>query len=230
MLVSHLYKFILLRTEKTASTSLVSVLRDVVCEQDKLYPADWTVKRRLLREFGNLKGHSFLGGGGFIPRRMGAWKGIHRHGRAADVKRFLGEEIFADYAVITSERNPWERQVSLFTHRRTKHPSRGIRDFKASMRSGSYNILHHNRLKNWEIYSIDDVPVADHVIRFETLAQDYERVLTQLNIEPERWPLPHRRENAKFEGPDYRDYYDDESRALVGRWYAKEIAHFGYEF
>ena len=71
MLVSHLYKFILLRTEKTASTSLVSVLRDVVCEQDKLYPADWTVKRRLLREFGNLKGHSFLGGGAALS--PGAW-------------------------------------------------------------------------------------------------------------------------------------------------------------
>jgi hypothetical protein len=29
---------------------------------------------------------------------------------------------------------------------------------------------------------------------------------------------------------DYRSYYDETNKALVGNWYAREIKHFGYEF
>lgn len=230
MLISHRYKFILLKTEKTASSSLFRLFRSIVEAEDTLHLADWDVGRRLAREHGDLAGFSFLGGGGYLARRLTAWRGIHAHGRAVEVRRFLGAEVFNSYRIVTSERNPWDRQVSLFTHRRTRNPQHNIRDFRASMHSGFYNALHYNRLNNWGIYSIDDKPVADLVIRYEHLKSDLGRVLDTLGIDGEKWTLPHLRAHKRFDGDDYRSYYDDATRDLIGRWYRKEIAHFGYSF
>lgn len=98
------------------------------------------------------------------------------------------------------------------------------------MPSASYNFLHYNRFNNWKIYSIDDRPVADQVIQYENLNSDYCRVLSDLGLDPEKWPLPHNRATRLVAGLGYRDYYDDATRDLIGRWYAKEIAHFGYAF
>lgn len=230
VLISHRYKFILLKTEKTASTSLFRMFSAIVSADDKLHHADWDIGRRLAQKHGDLSGLSFRGGGGYLSRRLTAWRGIHQHGRAADIRRFIGADLFDSYTIITSERNPWDRQVSLFTHRRTRNPQHDIRDFRASMHSRLYNVLHYNRLRNWQIYSIDDKPVADIVIRYEHLRSDVERVLDRLGIDAEKWSLPHLRAQKRFDGDDYRSYYDAETRDLIGRWYAKEIAHFGYSF
>ena len=230
MLISHRYKFIYLKTEKTASSSLFEMFRQIASEHDTLHPADWRVARQLLQQHGTLDGHSFVGGAGYLARRVSARRGIHRHGKIADVRKLLGSDLFASYTIVTSERNPWDRQVSLFTHRRTKHPAGNIRDFKAAMVSRSYNLFHLNKLDNWGIYSIDDQPVADHVIRYENLAEDYVNTLRALKIDPEQWPLPHLRAKERFEGKDYRNYYSDEVRDLIGGWYKNEIRHFGYQF
>ena len=98
------------------------------------------------------------------------------------------------------------------------------------MVSRNYNLFHLNKLDNWGIYSIDDQPVADHVIRYENLAEDYVNTLRALKIDPEQWPLPHLRAKERFEGKDYRNYYSDEVRDLIGEWYKNEIRHFGYQF
>jgi hypothetical protein len=137
MLISHRYKFIFLKTEKTASTSLFRTLRTIILETDQLHNADWAVGKRLAQQHGSLNGLSFSGNGGYASRRFNAWRGIHNHGKATDVRKFLGADLFENYTIITSERNPWDRQVSLFTHRRTKHPSKNIQDFRASMPSAS---------------------------------------------------------------------------------------------
>ncbi len=35
---------------------------------------------------------------------------------------------------------------------------------------------------------------------------------------------------SKVKDVDYRSFYTAESQAMIGSWYQREIAHFGYEF
>jgi hypothetical protein len=234
MLISHKYKFIFLKTEKSASSSLYKVFEKIISESDKLYQANPRTKRSLLRELGVLEDCSFESCSNVqskgLMRIFPQIYGIHSHGSAKDVRNFLGQDLFERYTVITSERNPWDRQVSLFAHRVDKYEDISISDFDRCMRSYWYNLMHHNRLHNWDIYSIDNKMCADKIIRFEHLHNDLSEVLGFLWVDPERYALPHLRGEYRKEQRSYRDLYTDKSRELVRKWYSREIDYFGYEF
>lgn len=229
MIISHQYKFIFLKTEKTASTSLANFFVKAIGGKDVVLPATPAVKRKLLAEGRSLAEVSFYGQSREIKRHFPTLFGVHAHGKATDVRAFLGEELFSQYRIITSERNPWDRQVSLMAHRFGK---RGMKLtpslFQGSMASRGYNWFHHNRLRNWEIYSIDDGVCADRVIRFESLREDLFEVVSYLGLEPSETDLPHKRSGCRT--AEYQEYYDEASREIVHAWYRKEILHFGYGF
>jgi hypothetical protein len=228
MVISHRYKFIFLKTEKTASTSLATLFKNIVLDHDKLYPANIESKRTLFRKHGSLDKFSFEEGTGRFRRSLPRYFGLHGHARAKDIHQFVGDEIFKDYKKITSERNPWDRQVSLFAHRSNLNKELSLNDFDRCMRSPVYNALHYNRLHNWDIYAINDEIVADYIIRFEHLKDDLIDVLNAIGIDPDRHTLPHIRSQPRKSS--YRDLYSDHSRKLVEHWYAKEIEYFGYSF
>ncbi len=228
MVISHRYKFIFLKTEKTASTSLATLFKNIVLDHDILYPANLENKRKLLSKHGSLRDFSFEEGMGRFRRCLPMYFGLHGHARAKDIFQFIGDDIFKDYIKITSERNPWDRQVSLFAHRSNLHNRLSMSDFDRCMRSPVYNALHYNRLHNWNIYTINDEIVADHVIRFENLKDDLIDVLIALGIDPDRYTLPHKRSQPRK--GSYHDNYSDRSRELIEKWYAKEIEHFGYRY
>jgi hypothetical protein len=231
MLISHRYKFVFLKTEKSASSSLFHLFKAIIAESDTLYRAHPQVKKELLRKHGSLEGVSFEScTSKGLMRQFPQLFGVHRHGSAADVRSFLGSELFNSYTKITSERNPWDRQVSLFAHRVNKHDHLNLTDFDQCMKSNLYNTLHYNRLHNWDIYAIDNQVVADQVIRFEHLQSDLESVLESIGLDPEKHALRHSRGGYRKNQHGYRDLYTDKSRELVRKWYSREIDYFGYEF
>lgn len=230
MIISHRYRFIFLKTEKTASSSLARVFGDIAGANDRLYPADRSVRRELLRSGGSLAGVSFKAGRGGLRRRLPGLSGLHRHARARDVRDFLGADLFAGYTVITSERNPFDRQVSLYSHRQRDKGSGDLSAFSAAMCSPVYNLLHYNRLDNWGIYTLDGKVCADHIIRFENLHDDLAAVLRGLGVDPALHPLPHTRQSRGEGSPSYRTLYTDEARRRVATWYQRELDYFGYAF
>jgi hypothetical protein len=67
--------------------------------------------------------------------------------------------------------------------------------------------------------------LADAVLRFENLESDY-KALCQRIGKP-YCQLPHINKGG---GRPYQDYYDDETRELVGKLFRKDIEFFGYRF
>lgn len=228
MIISHRHRFIFLKTEKTASSSLWSVFKAIAGERDRLYPADQRVRRELITSHGSLENVSFIGSNGAGRRLLPGVFGLYRHAFASDVRAFIGPDLFERYMVITSERNPFDRQLSLFAHRRQKHGAVDLSRFSGAMESPMYNLLHYNRLRNWDVYAIDGKVCASHVIRFENLQDDLGAVLRDLGIDPEAHMLPHLKKTRPY--ATYREFYSDRARQLVSRWYRREIAHFGYAF
>lgn len=230
MLISHRYRFVFLKTEKTASTSLYKALLQLMQQSDPVHPADQRTRSALLRRKGSLEGLSFHGSTTAWRRKLPRLFGLHQHARARDVRDFLGSTLFDAYTVVTSERNPWDRQVSLYSHRLSDRGVRDLSGFDRDMRSWSYNAFHHNRLHNWETYTLNGQVCADVVIRYEHLAADFAAFLERLGVDPERVPLGQARATSRPRGNDSRALYTEASRDLIAAWYQREIAHFGYRF
>lgn len=71
--------------------------------------------------------------------------------------------------------------------------------------------------------------VADYVLRFEQLDQDYARLCDVLGNEDSS--LNHvNKTKHKNESVFYADYYDEKSRKIVGDLFRRDIEYFGYTF
>lgn len=67
---------------------------------------------------------------------------------------------------------------------------------------------------------------VDEVLRYESLQADLDRVLGMLGVDAVEIP----RRNRTGSKRDYREYYDDRTRRLVGEVYARDLERFGYAF
>jgi len=217
MIVSHKYKFIFLRTEKTASTSLTKALVDQIGDRDEVitsFKGNW-VKYMPIHP-GGLK-RAF-------PRQFG----LHFHAHAKDVRTAIGHKIFDSYYKFAVERNPWDRQVSLYFHRALRENYKNP-DFDRDMSSPIHRALYYTKLHNWDIYSIDNNIVADRVLRYENLAKEIPDLFRTLGID-HNTQLSHANPGFGGKRPHYSTYYTDKTRELVAKWYRREIDALGFSF
>jgi hypothetical protein len=166
---------------------------------------------RLMRLWGNVIGRPSLGYRGYYP-----------HIPAKEIRRLLGERIWRDYFKFTIERNPWDRQVSLY------HWHYRDRETKPSFDRFILSPFHRKISSNFDTYGINGEVAADYVCRYESLEDDLRHVLKQIGIDA-KVALP-RAKSSHRGGRPWRDYYTPRTRDIVGRWYAREIAAFGYSF
>lgn len=230
MIVSHRHRFIFLKTRKTAGSTLEVVLSRVCGPDDIVTPLG--PKDEALRLDHGPRNYRLPMWrwplNGLLKELRGRhpgtrWTGHYPHMRAKAVRRLVGEEVWSSYYKITSERNPWDRQVSLYYWR-----MRNMADppsFEQYLRGSDRRAL---RLGNFDIYSIGGRVIVDDVILYHDMRAGLERIFDRLAI-----PLPDEIPGAKTgirPGSDYRTYYTEETRELIARCYAREIDVFGFSF
>ncbi|REJ91712.1 MAG: hypothetical protein DWQ34_14220 [Planctomycetota bacterium] len=225
MIVSHKHKFIFLRTEKTAGSSLQLALAGL-CGPDDMVTGTAPYKHQ-----NQWPRWTTMMPAGMAPmrRRFPRHFGFHQHASISQVRDYFGDDVYRSYFKFTIERNPWDRQLSLYCHRKRKLNETAPIKFERDMRSPVYRGLHYTRLRNWEIYSIDDQVAVDYVIRFEDLDAGVRHVFKELGVSGDI-ELPRQRTRFRENKATYRDAYTPELRDMIGGWYRREIETFGYEF
>jgi hypothetical protein len=225
MIVSHTHRFIFLRTRKTAGTSLEIAL-SAFCGPDDVI-TDLRADEHLRTEAG-IRGaqNDRLPPSGFPPwdwtRRLIGKHSYFEHSSARSVRWLLGSTRFNDYYKFAVERNPWDKAISLYYWR--------TRNRKTQPTLTEYlQKINRKSLSNFHIYSIGGRVVADRVLRFESLPDELESLTDALGL-PGRLELPRAKGRWRKDRRDYRDVFDGESRAIVDRVCAREIAHLDYEF
>lgn len=230
MIISHKHRFIFLKTRKTAGTSIELALSHLCGPDDIITPMSpndepiraggrgpqnwrvhgwWQSKRPLFERY-------------WFRANAGDY-GFYNHIPATEARELLNDDkVWRSYFKFTFERNPWDRQVSAyhFRYRRTDNPPP----------FSSY--LHRKRrawINNYEIYSIDGDPCVDFVGKFESLTADFRKALKEIGLAFDQ-DLPRAKANFRRSQKHYREYYDDETRGMVGDWYAPEIRLLAYEF
>ena len=148
------------------------------------------------------------------------------HMPVSAVKKQLGNNIFNNYFTFTIVRNPYDMVVSrYFFQKKTRAwcKDMSFKDWVKQLKKEKYT--------NYNLYSIDDKPVCDFYIRYETLKDDIETVLQKLGIiDYDLHDLPVLKGDIRDKNIHYREYYDNETKKIVEEIMKKEFDMFGYKF
>jgi hypothetical protein len=231
MILSHKHKFIYIKTNKTASSSVEIALSQVCGPDDIITPT--------AGEFMAMRGdsparnwrleHPLVPRRSLIRRLLGRPEryyhptvGYYEHMPAWRVKAYAGDEIWNSYFKFTFERNPWDRQISWWLHRTRAKKVRP--EFEAFMTANKRKAY----VNNWDLYTLDGKVAMDFVGRYENLSDDFDAVLKRLGLEGAlTLPVSNTTDRG---GKNYQSYYNERTRAMVADWYAPEIEYFGYTF
>jgi hypothetical protein len=150
----------------------------------------------------------------------------NKHATMDDCKHFLSYTQYNEYHKFAVIRNPWDRASSWYHFRmeRTPNPEERKLNFVDWLKTYAHN--------SWEDtwfgpstqqtrWLNDDI---DQLIRYENLQEE---IKTIPNIDLKVVKRIHQTKNSDI---DYRDMYDDESKALVDHMYKNDIDTFKYTF
>jgi hypothetical protein len=226
MILSHKHKFIFLKTKKTAGTSIELALSQFCGPDDIITPLSSVDEA--LRANGRGAQNWRLHGWWNSPRALKRVKlktkdyGYYNHIKAAEIREHIDEKVWRSYFKFAFERNPWDRQVSLYYHR--------YREEKELPPFATF--IHMDKraqMNNYDIYAIDGNISVDFIGRFEKLEGDLTRALEHVGLTLTT-EMPRAKTTSRHVNNPYREYYDEDTRDIVGRWYAREIELLGYEF
>jgi len=160
----------------------------------------------------------------------------HVHRTAQQLVDTIGWEAWHRKISFAVVRNPWDRVVSQYHYRLQMAKASGRREtrsFPEWVRACFGDPEERGRMSGNPIFyqpqtawlqDKDGRIIVDRILKFETLAYDFAELCRELGL---HCRLPHLK--ASRRGP-YQQYYDRETIALVARWFADDIAMFGYTY
>lgn len=214
MILSRGRKYLFIHIPKTGGTSMALALEGHAMKDDLMLgdtPKALKRRHKLSRE----------------AARGRLWK----HSTVADLEGVLAPGEAEDLFVFTLVRNPWDRAVSYYHWLREQkfaHPHvelAGRSSFAEFLRQPA--ILASFRRGQSESYvtTSGGIMCCDLFIRLEHLDEDIAPLERKLGFS---LSLPRMNESKRLR--DYREYYSDETAALIGEATARDIALFGYRF
>lgn len=128
-------------------------------------------------------------------------------------------------------RNPWDRTVSTFFYRKLDKKIKDPDTFKEFVRSFCEDPTPYyssgSLIRPQCYWLLDDKNkvYADFIGKYESIIEDFDKLCDVLKIEKGKLPL----RNTSHHN-DYTEYYDEETKKLVGEFYKQDIEIFGYEY
>lgn len=226
MIVCHKYKFIFLKTRKTAGTSIEIALSRYCGSEDiitLIAPREEKVRQELgyrgpqncdvpLRFLSKLEWLRMI--------RYRQRKQYYNHAKASFIQEHIDEDIWNGYFKFCFERNPFDKAISRY-YWQTREPRPSITDYLNETPSGP--------VTNWPIYTINDHIAVDYIGRYENLVEDLATVAEKIGL-PGQLELPRANSAFRQNREHYSKVLDAEARARIEVICAKEIARLKYSW
>ncbi len=161
------------------------------------------------------------------------------HMAAVRIRELVGEEIWNSYYKFTIVRNPYDRFVSRYFydmhHMYTTPGKRDMGQINWGIQTPDEFIRYKPERvnENWRLYSDQDVPLVDKVVRYETLAEDLGEVSSAIGLGAD---LRVRMNTIRTKGgtrPKSRSRVDDllgpEEKLAIYLLCRREFELFGYD-
>ena len=229
MIISHDYKFIFIKTNKTAGTSIEIALSQFCGPRDiitPILPEDEVIRKKLgyrgpQNYMAPLVSYNLRDLAGLLLKSKKK-KRFYNHISSTEIRRHISNDIWENYYKFCFERNPWDRFIS-FYYWRTSEPRPTIAEF---IESGELMLL---KKKGYGLYTINDRVVVDKICRFENLSEDLSSVCEHLGI-PGKLELPKTKSKYRKDKRSYRDILSENEQMMIAEFSQKEINLLGYEF
>ncbi len=229
MIVNHRYKFIYIKTRKTAGTSLEIALSKY-CNQNDIITPILEDDEQIRKEYGYPGPQNYQ-----VPQRyyskidllrlkkMGIIKEYYKHANANFIKKNIAPEVWNSYFKFTFERNPYDKALSFYYFEMKS------KDLNMNIDHFLHEYAHLPRLSNWHMYTINDHPVCDFIGRYEQLEKDLDFIQQQLGL-PDKIEMPNAKGGFRTNRDPYQNVISNKGRKRIETVCAKEIYHFGYEW
>lgn len=228
LIISHKYKFIFIKTRKTAGTSIEVYLSQHCGPNDVVTPIIPHVEphrarnyRGVFNPFPDIIDNAGYGASITIKNLLKGRK-FFNHMTATAVRARITEETWTTYFKFCVERNPWDKSLSHY-HMVNDRAGGGV-SIEEYLSRGSFCIDYP------QYTNAQGEVLVDQVVRFERLTEELGEVFDKLGVPfvgalGVRAKSTHRKDRRS-----YREIFTQEQRQLIERAFANEINLHGYVF
>jgi len=202
VIISHRYKFIFIKTSKTAGTSIEVLLSGLCGDDDIVTPIFPHVAPHRARNFEE--------------------KGFKNHMAANDISSRIDSSIWRSYYKFCVERNPWDKVLSHFHMHR----------YRAEGRLTLEEYFEDGKLPEdfYKYTDSSGDLVVDRVVKYENLETDLAEVFGYLGV-PFCGKLNVRAKSEyRADRRHYSEVLTSQQADVVAKAFEREIALFGYQF
>jgi len=202
VIISHKYRFIFIKTGKTAGTSIETYLSQHCGDDDILTPFGIEEEGHLARNHTGFKNH------------MPAYK----------IREIVSDEIWNSYFKFCVERNPWDKSLS--------HYHFVIKRFGLSLSIDQYLAGGRNSINypKYTDPSNPNKLIVDRVISYENLSEELGEVFEKLGVPFDGSLGIRAKGNYRTDRRPYKVVLTRNQKKAIAKKYAQEIKLFGYKF
>ena len=198
MIISHKYRFIFIKTHKTAGSSIEMALAPLCDQGDIVTTMESNIHTNVPRNFHgeSLVERCYARSRYFrklIDRNsklLAHW--YYEHMPAWRVRELIGEDVWNSYYKFCFERNPWDKVVSYYLWKKFGQ-QRAVPGFDEYVTQKTHRLPHDGNL-----YLDGDRLMVDEVFQFSDLRTDFQRFCDHLGI-PFSGDLPREKTGIQVE-------------------------------
>jgi hypothetical protein len=213
MIISHKHKFIFIKTNKTAGTSLEIALSAICGDDDVITPL--AKQDEVYRKYKHYKGPQNY--------QLNESNSFRAHSPASDIKANINSKVWNSYFKFCFERNPWDKVISHYFWRKSQYNYASISEYFAA---GELQ-----KIKTLELYEIDDQLAVDKIFKYEELNVALKFLSHKLMLPNVlKMPLYKSKSNFRPAGSTYQQLLTADEAKLISQHFAKEIALMNYVY
>jgi hypothetical protein len=229
MILSHKYKFIFIKTAKSASTSIEVFLSRQCGSTDVVTPIEPRIEGHRPRNYEGFinpipeilerRGKFFSA----LQHSIASREKFYRHMPAFEIKNRVPTDVWNSYFKFCVERNPWDKVLSHYHMHAVREG--GSLSFDEYLARGRFpiNYFRYTDRSGRKI-------IVDRILRYENLTAELSEVFAQLNIPFDGTLGVAAKSEYRTDRRPYQQVFNEDQRRIVEKAFAKEIELHGYRF
>lgn len=232
VIISHKYRFIFVKTQKTAGTSIETFLSQYCDAGDILTPFGKPVDTHLPRNyegyFNPIPEIILTRGKGRkkILRQALQREKFHSHIPAWKIRSRIRSKIWNSYFKFCVERNPWDKTLSHYYFVKQKEKYNYILSLDEYLTEGHSCLNYHL----YTDYHNSNVVIVDRIVKYESLMQQLGEVFGMLGIPFKNSLNVRAKADYREDRRHYKDVLTEAQRKTIDDIYRKELFLHEYEY